>query len=101
MQTIVQLDNSNCGSCLNTMADHLRGSEPGASRAAQPGYGMPRGRPRASRPILADRGDREGCARLELASNGEVVMVELDVHEEFEFPWREELSDTEAVPGDK
>jgi hypothetical protein len=30
-----------------------------------------------------------------------VVMVELDVHEEFECPWREKMSDTEVVPGDK
>jgi hypothetical protein len=37
----------------------------------------------------------------ELASNGEVVMVELDVHGELGRPWREKMPDMEVVPGDK
>jgi len=101
MQTIVQLGNSNCGSCLNAMADHLRTQSLVRRVRLNQAKGclvVDHERADPSSLIAEIAKDVRGW---ELASNGEVVMVELDVHEEFECPWREKMSDTEVVPGAK
>ena len=101
MQTIVQLGNSNSGSCLNAMADHLRAQ----SLVRRVWFNQATGclvvdHERADPSSLIAEIAKEARGS-ELASKGEVVMVDLDVQEEFECPWREKMSDTEAVPGDK
>jgi len=96
MQTIVQLGNSNCGSCLNAMADHLRGQSLVRRVRLNQATGclvVDHERADPSSLIAEIRGIVRGW---ELAGNGEVVIVELDVHEERECRWRERVSD--AVP---
>lgn len=99
MRTIVQLGNSNCGWCLKAMADHLRAqslvhrvrlNQATGCLAVDHDFDDP------STLIVKIGGDVRGW---ELASNGEVVMVELDVHEESECRWRERVPDAVAESG--
>ena len=93
VQTIVQLGNSNCGWCLNAMSDHLRAqSLVGRVQLNQATGCLVVDHERADPSSLIAQ--ISGIVRgWELASNGEVVIVELDVHEERECRWRERVSD--------
>ena len=97
-RTIVQLGNSNCTSCLNAMADHLRAHT--LVRRVQLNQ--------AAGCLVVDH-DRDDVAAMiaeiahdvrgwELAGNGEVVMVELDVHEELQCRWMRWILEADADP---
>lgn len=98
MRTIVQLGNSNCGWCLNAMVNRLRAQS--LVRRVQ--------LDQAAGCLVVDHDRDDPSAMIseilelvrgwELASNGERVMVELDVHEELQCPWRGTVLEVESGP---
>lgn len=87
MRTVVQLANSNCTWCLRYVSDRLRARPLVRQVHLDSAAGCLVVEHDHDNPMALVAEIHDDLRGWELAANGEVVMVDLDVHEESECRW--------------
>jgi hypothetical protein len=87
MRTVVQLGNSNCGWCLDAITRRLRAQTSVRRVRINATAGCLVVDHNYDDPTALIEDIRKNVRGWELAANGEVVMVDLDIHEEAQCRW--------------
>lgn len=88
MQTVIQLQNSNCGRCLDIMSNRLLARPLVRQVHVDASTGCLLVEHDHEDPGLLVAQIHDDLRGWELADNGERVMVDLDVHEESQCQWQ-------------
>jgi hypothetical protein len=98
VRTIIQLGSSNCGWCLNAMADQLRARPLVGNVHLNASTGCLVVDHEHDDPAALIAGIQHDLRGWELAENGEAVMVDLDVHEESQCRWAGTITRSDEEP---